>query len=236
MKEFYENWATAESTKPYRKNILKWKAVNLANLFLRTIKEERIFSICEVGGADGIVLSTVGDILGVKDLVNYELSSEFCRIGKEKYPNIQFINSEFQVDKKVIYDLILLSDIIEHVEDESNFLERVSQSCRYALFKIPIEECLSDKEWVYKIRRRTKPEYLYYGPRHYNGHLRGYNLKKALRCLSRYFDILDLAVSDVLYFYGSPRQRLIKRWFGSRVAIWLWGGALFSLGVTNRHV
>jgi hypothetical protein len=201
-KEFYEIWAKREAANPERKTTLKWKAVNMANLVLRSLKGESIRSVCEIGGAEGIVLNTIGCLVDANELVNYDLSSVFCEAGKLEFPEIEFINEEFR-QQGASYDLIVLSDIIEHVENESEFLEMVSARCRFAVFKIPIEKCVTDAELVYKLRGCFKPENLCYGPTHINGHLRGYTLAQAHASVAKYFTILDMQKADVLNFYGS---------------------------------
>lgn len=231
-REFYDQWAKRTLENPRRKAILMWKAVNLANLFFRTLKQEVIYSVCEVGGSEGILLNTLGYLLGARELVNYELSSEFCEVGQAQYPNIKFINSEFSAPVQADYDIIVLSDIVEHIEDEDRFLKDVSASCRFALFKMPIEKCINATiaDLRYLMRGKTKPEELRYGPGHYNGHLRGYTLRQAQASISKHFHILDVQVSDVTYFYGSWKRRFLKRWLGTRSTIWFFGGALFALG------
>ncbi len=232
-KEFYETWAKRETANPERKATLKWKAVNMSNLVLRRLKDKSIQSVCEVGGAEGIVLNAVGRLVDADELVNYDLSSVFCEAGKLEFPQIKFINEEFGKEG-AIYDLIVLSDIVEHVENESEFLEMVSARCHFAVFKIPIEKCITDADSVYKLRGRSKPENLRYGPTHINGHLRGYTLNQAQASVARYFKILDMQEADVLNFHGTPKQFRIKRWFGVKGAIWLFGGALFVLGQSKK--
>jgi|CXWL01.1.fsa_nt_gi hypothetical protein len=232
-KEFYEMWAKREAANPDRKTTLKWKAVNMANLVLRTLKGESIRSICEIGGAEGIVLNAIGRLIDASELVNYDLSSVFCEAGKLEFPEIEFVNEEFR-QRGASYDLIVLSDIIEHVEDESEFLKIVSARCRFAVFKIPIEKCITNADLVYKLRGRPKPENLRYGSTHINGHLRGYTLGQAQASVARYFNILDMQEADVLNFYGTPRQFRIKRWLGVKSTVWLFGGALFVLGQSKK--
>jgi predicted ATPase len=141
----------------------------------------------------------------------------------------------FSTTTKTRYDIVILSDIIEHVENESEFLENVSFNCKYALLKIPIEECLTNKDWYYKLRGKTKTEAHHYGAHHYNGHLRGYTIRSALKSVSRYFFILDTQVSDVVYFYSSASQKKIRPRVGSLITTWLLGGALFILAESKHN-
>lgn len=232
-KEFYETWADRNIVAPDRRTILTWKAANLANLVLRTLKTQPIHTACEVGGAEGIVLSTVGRLVGAQIMHNYELSTTFCEAGRRLFPEVEFINTEFDAQGNV-YDLIVLSDIVEHLENESAFLAAVSRRCQFVVLKMPIETCVMESNFVYKMRGRVKPDYLNYGPNHFNGHLRGYTLGQTRSLIAESFTLLDAVESDVLFFHGGPKQRLVKRWVGTKGAIWLFGGALFALAKSRN--
>jgi hypothetical protein len=227
--QFYNQWADNQLKDPQREVILKWKSINLANLFLRNLKEQSVQTICEIGGGEGIVLNSIGQMLNADKLVNYELSSRFCEVGQRTYADIQFKNTEFGLDDD-LYDIIILSDIVEHVEDENKLLEAVSKRCRFALFKMPIETCLVDTDLFYLLRGMTRPHDHRYGPEHYNGHLRGYTVSKAFSSIGKFFTVLDHQLSDTLDFYGTRNQIRIKNLFGTKIIIWLFGGALFVLG------
>jgi len=213
---------------------MRWKAVNLANLVLRTLPSFQFSRICEIGGAEGVILNSISTILNCHDATNYELSTNFCNTGSQRFPNLRFVNREFTRDNEDFFDLIIVSDVLEHVEDEAGFLDLVRSHCNYALFKIPIEECVTNTHWYYRIRGREKPEALNYGPTHMNGHLRGYTLKKARMSLKPYFHILDEHISDVAYFYRSPLRTRIRSIFGTSAMVPLFGGALFALAKSRR--
>ncbi len=177
--EFYDNWSIEQLSDSDRTRILKWKAVNLAGLFLRTVKDPQISTVCEIGGAEGIILDTVGRILNVERLDNFEISLVFCQRGSKIYPQINFINEEFLKQEREFYDLIICSDILEHIENEKYFLEAVSLKCRYALLKIPLEKCLINSDLWFRLHGKKKPDNQKYGPHNYNGHLRGYTIPEA---------------------------------------------------------
>jgi hypothetical protein len=67
---FYGAWAGRQLEDPLRGIELQWKAVHLASLFRRNLPHERPVSICEVGGAEGTVVSVVGGLLGARDQLN----------------------------------------------------------------------------------------------------------------------------------------------------------------------
>lgn len=230
--EFYDKWSLEQMRDSDRARILKWKAVNLANLFLRSVKNHPI-SICEIGGAEGTVLDTVGRILGADELTNYDVSQYFSQHGAQMYPHIAFVHQEFSAQKEKIYDVIICSDIIEHVQQEDVFLHAVSQSCHYALFKIPLEKCLINTSPWYWLHGRLKPKEHYFGLNHYNGHLRGYTIGQAIDAVNQDFSLLDMQIAHVSYFYGGAKQKRLVRYLGAYLATWLFGGAAFILGASR---
>jgi len=231
--QFYDEWSTEQLMNSDRTRILKWKAVNLANLFLRSIKDAPPESICEIGGAEGTILDIVGKIFAARKLTNYDVSSSFCQYGAKLYPHIIFMNEEFSNQQKESYDLIICSDIIEHVKQEDIFLKIISQSCRYALFKIPLEKCLINSVLWYWLHGQSKPTIYQFGSHHYNGHLRGYTLHQAIKAVTRGFAILDTRVSHVAQFCGGQKQQWLGRHLGEHITTWLFGGAVFILGVSK---
>lgn len=227
---FYERWAQDQLNDPRRDAVLKWKAANLANLFLRSFPNEKVASIAEVGGAEGTLLNSVGQLLGAQVMVSYDVSAEFSETGRKLFPKIEFVHSEFTGMDNRQFDLIILSDITEHVENEEQLLHAVSESCLFILMKFPIEICLQDNDVVRMLTGRRKKENEKYGPQHYNGHLRGYTIRSARASIARYFSVQDQHLEHTLYFYGGPKRRALKKVLGTTIAVRLFGGAPFILG------
>lgn len=227
--QFYSAWAEKQLADPFREIVLQWKAIHLANLFKRNFPHERPGSICEIGGAEGTVLSVVGGLLGAKDQFNYEPSGEFCDAGRGKYPGIHFLNSLFRGNGDR-YDVVVLSDILEHVEDEDTLLVDAGARCRFALIKMPIERSLSVSVLGYLLRGKTKPPEMVFGPGHYNAHLRGYTVRSALAIILRRLEVIDWYATDHSFYYrGSARFALSRSWIGLSPLMRIFGGSLFIL-------
>jgi hypothetical protein len=128
---FYAAWAEKQLRDPLREIVLRWKAVHLANLFRRRYPDERPGTICEIGGAKGTVLFSVGELLGAGDLYNYEPGRELREAGRAKYPGMHFLPTTFNGGGDP-YDIVILSDILEHVEDDAALLSDAGARCRFA--------------------------------------------------------------------------------------------------------
>lgn len=228
--EFYEGWASQQLTNPTRDIVLEWKAIHLANLFRSNLPHTEINSVCEVGGAEGTVIVSMGRLLGAKHLDCYELSEEFCHIGSMRHNNVTFVNGKFEGCQSD-YDLGILSDITEHVEDDDDLLENVRSKCKYVLLKMPIELCVAGSEWRYRLQGKVKPRNMLFGKEHYNGHLRGYTVKSALALVERHFRVIDYYLVDPSFYYrGGKRFNWLRSWSGLKPLTWLVGGSLFVLG------
>jgi hypothetical protein len=226
---FYGEWARKQLEDPLREIVLQWKAVHLAGLFRINFPREHPGSICEIGGAEGIVLSVVGGLLGARDQYNYEPSREFCDAGRTRYPGMRFLNRLFAGDGER-YDVVILSDILEHVEDEDALLADAGARCRFVLIKMPIERSFSVSPLGYLLRGQTKPPEMVFGPRHYNAHLRGYTVRSAVSIVRRHLEVIEWYAVDHSFSYrGSARFALLRKWIGLGPLMSIFGGSLFIL-------
>jgi hypothetical protein len=227
--QFYTAWSKKQLDDPLRETVLHWKGIHLANLFKTNLPHEQVDSICEIGGAEGTVLAVVGGLLRARARYNYEPSDLFCQAGQRKYPSIQFMNRPFTRDSGR-YDVIILSDILEHVQDEEALLVAVAGQCRYVLIKMPIERSISVSSLAYILRGKIKPPEMIFGPKHYNAHLRGYTMRTALALIRRHFDVMEwYAVDPSFYYRGSARFVVLRRWMGLSALIRVFGGTVYIL-------
>ena len=228
---FYDSWAIEKLKDPTRDLVLRWKALHLANLYIRQFPNSRPQSICEVGGAEGTVLATVGEILFAPRLDCFEPSVEFCKAGQDRYPQIKFHQCEFDQSSPE-YDMVILSDITEHVPDERDLLKTVAAKARCVVLKMPIEVCLANSSFRYWLQGRDKPHQLVFGKGHENGHLRGYSVRLALQTVTQYFKVLNwYGLDPSFYFPGSTRVQALRSLLGVTPMMWIFGGSLFVLGV-----
>ncbi|GAI40556.1 unnamed protein product, partial [marine sediment metagenome] len=166
-----------------------------------------------IGGAEGIVLDTITKVINSDVSVNYEIADLFCEIGEKNFKNINYINQDF-LEKPEYYDLVILSDITEHVENDELFLSVISMYCKFLVIKIPIEKSFFSTKFYQTIRFKKIPKELKYGKNHINGHLRGYTVRHAIHYVSKYYNIIDKEISDVSFFNPSKKKKILKKIFG----------------------
>lgn len=98
-------------------------------------------TICEVGCGAGEILRQLQNNMD-KGCVfwGYEISPhafEFCK--KRANEKLHFEQEDILQVKDVFFDVILLIDLIEHLEDYFSFLSEIKPKSKYKVLKIPLD-------------------------------------------------------------------------------------------------
>jgi cyclopropane fatty-acyl-phospholipid synthase-like methyltransferase len=133
----------------YLKNNPTWDAEDStfkANKILKLLSNHKIplNSICEVGCGSGEILVQLSNNLSSNTkFFGFDISAHAINIAKKKETEqIKFELKDFtDVTLNQQFDLILIMDVIEHVEDYFKFLRALSTKSRYKIFHIPIDMC-----------------------------------------------------------------------------------------------
>lgn len=182
--------------------IADWKARNLVKLVPQNFKPENIL---EVGCAFGVLLNNIADRLHIKKRVGVDISGKSIDVAKKLFPDCDFFQGTFDeftdvrlnnVSEKR-FDLVVLSDIIEHVPDDLGFLKSVRYYSSYVLLNLPLEKSFST-------RNRQ------YGEQDPSGHLKCYDEKLAVELVTNAG--FDIAVSfTATAFFDSQFYEVYKR-------------------------
>lgn len=115
-----------------------WKAGQVLTMLERHRLAPR--SVCEVGCGAGEVLRQLHNLLDPATvLVGYEISPQAhalaCTRATER---LSFVLGDL-ADEQDVFDLLLVLDVVEHVEDPLGFLRALKPRARKALFHIPLD-------------------------------------------------------------------------------------------------
>ena len=132
-------------------------------------------NILEVGCAFGVLLNNIANRLSLKSRTGIDISSNNIEAAKNLFPACnyfrgtleEFIRSFPDVIKDHRYDLVVLSDIVEHIPDDLGFMRLVNNMSSFVLLNLPLEKS-------FKTRNRQ------YGEQDPSGHLRCYDEKDAV--------------------------------------------------------
>lgn len=119
-----------------------WKVAQV----LRCLERNRLqpLSVCDVGCGVGEVLSLLQPHLSPESrLVGYEIAEAAIAICKTKErEGLRFVHGDFLQEACETFDLVMVLDVLEHLEDVHGFLRAIRPRGRYKLFHIPLELCV----------------------------------------------------------------------------------------------
>jgi SAM-dependent methyltransferase len=141
----------------------EFKIPNLVNLIPSEQRELR--SVLEIGCATGELIAHFPVVSGGRR-VGCDISSANILAATVRFPNVEFTSSDF-FSMNEFFDAVILSDLLEHVEDDVGFLRHAATIAHYTLVNLPLED-------NYLNRRRN------YGADDSSGHLRFYTIEEGL--------------------------------------------------------
>ena len=145
-----------------RLEVERFKVPNLIATIPRDIEYS---SVVEIGCATGELLAAFPAPAGARK-VGFDISSENVACARSRYPDIEFFNSDFR-EFEGFADIVVLSDVLEHVPDDCGMLRDAAHVGRTILINLPLED-----NWLNRTRS--------YGPDDVSGHLRRYSLDEGL--------------------------------------------------------
>lgn len=134
-------------------------------------------STLEIGCATGELLAAMPIAEGGRK-VGIDISASNVAVAAERHPGIEFRCCDFRTQASETFDIVILSDVLEHVPDDREFLRDAAALADVVLLNLPLED-----NWLNSGRR--------YGPDDVSGHLRRY-------CLADGFALVAAAGLEVL--------------------------------------
>lgn len=98
-------------------------------------------TICEVGCGAGEILRQLHDHLDYgPTLTGYEISPDAFELASTRSTDrLEFRLGDVVEDEAASFDLMLVIDVIEHLEDFHNFLRGLHQHATHTIFHIPLD-------------------------------------------------------------------------------------------------
>lgn len=117
----------------------------------------------EIGCATGELIAAVP----AAQRVGLDISAENVTAARSRFPEVEFHCGDFRAAGLTGFDAVILSDVLEHVPDDVDFLRDAAGLGEMVLVNLPLED-----NWLND--RRV------YGPDDVSGHLRRYSLAEGL--------------------------------------------------------
>jgi hypothetical protein len=137
-----------------------WKAERIAAILIRNTVE---FTTCvEVGCGSGQILAHLANRMPGKRYSGYDVSPDAASLWPlPPPPTVTYRLEDFTASSET-YDLLLLIDVFEHVEDYMGFLRKLAGRARWFVFHVPLEMHMSALLRDRQIYARQKVGHLHY--------------------------------------------------------------------------
>jgi len=129
-----------------------WKAQQILRMLQRHSLTPR--TICEVGCGAGEVLRQLQSRMDPScEFCGYDISPQAIALCRERANDrLRFHCRDFLQEAGASFDLLLLIDLIEHLEDYNSFLRAVKPRSRYTILHIPLDLSVQAKLRPGKLR------------------------------------------------------------------------------------
>lgn len=138
----------------------KHRHTNYHHFFIKNLKPgERVLDIgCGNGFMSYDMATQVPDV----NVVGIELNKENIKFAREHYqhPNLNFIHGDALKDKELpdeTFDVVTLSNVLEHIEQRVDFLKNILQSIKpkRLIIRVPLFE----RDWRVPLKRELGMDY-----------------------------------------------------------------------------
>jgi cyclopropane fatty-acyl-phospholipid synthase-like methyltransferase len=165
-------------------------------------------TICEVGCGAGEILRVLQDRMdGERSFVGYEISPQAYELCKGRVrPGLDFKLMDILDDDAVRFDLVLLMDVLEHVEDYYSFLRALKARGSHFVIRVPMD--LSVRTLVRNKLPRERWRY---------GHIQYFTRETALAVLKECgYEVLDWQIDTRTELHrctslGSKLEALVRK-------------------------
>lgn len=127
---------------------------------------QRLGRVLEIGCATGELIAAVPVEPGGRR-VGIDISPANVAVARERFPQVEFFSGDFRAAGLSGFDAVILSDVLEHVPDDVDFLREAARLGEVVLVNLPLED-----NWLNDRRA--------YGADDPSGHLRRYSLEQGL--------------------------------------------------------
>jgi hypothetical protein len=138
MRAIYESNVYSELNPTWHEEDSPWKS----NQIRKIVEDNKVphGRICEVGCGTGSILSNLENYFPASTLTGYDISPHaVARAKKRETARTKFYLADVSDIDISGFDLLLLIDVIEHVEDYVSFLKQLKPIGEYKVLHIPLD-------------------------------------------------------------------------------------------------
>jgi 2-polyprenyl-3-methyl-5-hydroxy-6-metoxy-1,4-benzoquinol methylase len=138
MSDIYKSGAYRHSNPTWHTEDSPWKAAHIE----RMVRKNHVpaNTICEVGCGAGEILACLAAAFPQTQFHGYEVSPQaFALCQKKANDRLNFHLRDLASDDGAFFDILLVIDVFEHVDDYLGFLRRIKERARAKIFHIPLD-------------------------------------------------------------------------------------------------
>lgn len=211
MEAMYVDDTYARQNPTWHEEDSPWKAKQITSIIRRNQVPTK--TICEVGCGTGEILLNLSNEFQKAKLTGYEISPQaYARAKQKETSAVSFVFDDFTKAETEKQDVVILADVIEHVEDCISFLKSLRGRSAYTILHIPLDLSVQSLLRSWPIMRLRKDV----------GHIHYFYKESALALLR------DCGFEIVDYAYTASRLELPNQAFSSKL-VRLPRRAFFSL-------
>lgn len=139
-----ENSEYLEKTKTWHAEDSPWKADQILELLRRNKLSPK--NIVEVGCGVGEILNQMNRKINDASisLEGFDIATDAIKVAQTKSTsNLKFYKEDFLKSDRSRYDLLLMIDVFEHVEDYIGFIRKCGDKSEYKIYHIPLDITVS---------------------------------------------------------------------------------------------
>ena len=200
LEELYTSGTYLEKNPTWHVGESPWKAREITRMMARNKMLPK--TVCEVGCGAGEILRLLQGAMDPECVFwGYEISPQAFELCKSRAnEKLHFKLLDIRHEKDVYFDLMLVMDVLEHLEDYFGFLREIKPKSRYKILHIPLD--LSMLNVVNdSVILKTRETY---------GHIHYFTRKIALQMLKDLgYEVIDNFYTDS-YAIWPPEEYALK--------------------------
>ena len=139
LEELYTSGVYLEKNPNWHVEESPWKVQHIMPM----MKRQHLMpeTVCEVGCGAGEILKQLQENMENECMFwGYDISPQAFELAKSRAnERLQFKLADIRQEKDVFYDLILVMDVIEHLENYFSFLREIKAKSHYKILHIPLD-------------------------------------------------------------------------------------------------
>jgi SAM-dependent methyltransferase len=141
MKEIYHDGTYLAKNPDWHEKDASFKAGYISRLF-RLIPDQ-ILNVADIGCGTGQIMAELCNLLPEQvRFFGFDISTDAIRLARNKESErikVDLLDLVSRSEKDCIFDVILVIDVLEHVENYFAFLDGIVKKARYTIFHIPLD-------------------------------------------------------------------------------------------------